>query len=50
MVRKKREWHSPRKIIVKPKKGRCPLCHVAYKNLDAHIKAKHKGKRIVKRR
>lgn len=45
---KKRGWWNPAKYIQRSTKGRCPYCHKPVKSLEAHIKSKHKGEKLIK--
>lgn len=49
MSMKKRGWANPPKEVEPTTEGQCPYCHKHVKALEAHIEAKHKGQKLMKR-
>ena len=48
--RKAKGWHTQPKYIKPTTEGHCPYCYKGVKSLEAHIRDKHKGKRLPQKR
>ena len=42
--------YSLKKFVRKTTEGHCPYFHKPIKSIEAHVKAKHKGNKLIKRK
>lgn len=49
MPRQTKVKYSQAKYVRKTTEGRCPYCHKTVQSLEAHMKIKHKGEKLIKK-
>ena len=50
MVKMKRGWHNPAKVVKQTTEGKCPYCNNHVKSLENHIHDKHKREKLIRKK